>query len=119
MQKLEVNDILYCDIGSYGMTDVQKYVVIKVTPTTATVNNVQYKRIELIINREPSECFRGQGFSGKGDSKNKVWYFENAIWIEKYERQNLLAFLCHELRTKSDWQKFPTDKLKELKNLIA
>lgn len=118
MRKLEVNDIPYCDNGSYGMTDVQKFIVIKVTPTTATVNNVQYKRIELIINREPSECWKGEGFRGKGESKNKVWYLGTAQWGEKYERQNLIAFLYNAFQ-KSDWQKFPTDKLKELKNLIS
>ena len=119
-QQLEINDILYCDNGQYGTSLINKYVVVKVTPTTATLNDVQRPRIEAVVNRNPSNGFLGKkSFSGKGEYKYKDFHFENPTWIEKYERQELLSFLSYELRSKTDWLKLPTDKLKELKNLIG
>lgn len=119
-EQLEINDILYCDNGKYGTSLINKYVVVKVTPTTATLNDVQNARVEVVISRNSGDDFSGNKvFSGKGERKYNRWHLENAQWIEKYERQELLAFLSYELRQKTDWLKLPTDKLKQLKILIA
>ncbi len=119
MRKLEVNDILYCEISRGYRSPVQKYIVVKVTPTMATVKNLENERIEIKINREASNIWSDtKGFYGKGEYKYKAWYFEDANWTEKYERQNLIYSLEYELR-KEKWQKLPMDKLKELKNLIS